>query len=83
VQPLEWSAVDPRRWRVDLFCPECEWRGGGVFPQSVLDRYDEQLDEGAATLVGDLHALAEENMREDVDSFCAALDAGLIQPDDF
>ena len=83
VQPLEWSAVDSRRWRVDLFCPECEWRGGGVFSQSVLDRFDEQLDEGAAALVRDLHALAQENMREDVDTFSAALDAGLIQPDDF
>lgn len=83
VQPGEWAPVDPQRWRVELSCPDCGWFGAGVFSQRTLDRYDEILDEGAAELVRQLHDLAEENMRADVELFSAALDSDLILPEDF
>ncbi len=83
VQPRSWAAVDMRRWRVELSCPECEWEGAGVFEQEALDRYDELLDEGAALLVRDLQELTEANMRDDVEGFCSALAADLILPEDF
>ncbi len=83
VQPHSWAAVDMRRWRVQLSCPECEWEGAGVFDQDALDRYDEILDAGAALLVRDLQELSEANMRDDVEGFCAALAADLILPEDF
>jgi transcription elongation factor Elf1 len=83
VQPGEWAPVDAQRWRVELSCPDCGWFGADVFSQRTLDRYDEILDEGAAVLVSQLHELAEENMRADVDLFCAALGSDLILPEDF
>jgi len=83
VQPGEWAPVDSQRWRVELSCPDCGWFGAGVFSQRALDRYDEILDEGAAILVKELHQLAEENMRADVELLLNALDSGLILPEDF
>jgi len=83
VQPGEWAPVDSQRWRVELSCPDCGWFGAGVFSQRALDRYDEILDEGAAILVKELHQLAEENMRADVELLLSALDSGLILPEDF
>jgi len=83
VQPGEWAPVDSQRWRVELSCPDCGWFGAGVFSQRALDRYDEILDEGAAMLVRELHELAEENMRADVDLFLSALETDLILPEDF
>ena len=29
-----------------LRCPECEWNGGGVYDQEIVDRFDEELDAG-------------------------------------
>ncbi len=83
VQPVEWSALDMRRWRVDLCCPECRWSGGGVYPQAVLDRFDEVLDDGIALLAAELERLERANMEEDVNRFLDALGADQVLPEDF
>lgn len=83
VQPVEWAALDMRRWRVDLSCPECRWCGGGVYPQAVLDRFDEVLDDGVAMLAEDLERLERANMEEDVNRFLDALSADRVLPEDF
>ncbi len=41
--------------------PECEWRGGGVYAQAQIDRYDRLLDEGARAVAVDLRADAKEH----------------------
>ena len=83
VQPTRWAPVDIRRWRVDLECPDCTWSGGGVYPQPVLDRFDEILDDGIAALVEELERLERANMEDDVNRFLDALFADRILPEDF
>lgn len=83
VQPIRWAALDMRRWRVDLSCPECRWSGGGVYPQAVLDRFDEVLDDGVAMLAADLERLERANMEEDINRFLDALNADRVLPEDF
>ena len=83
VQPIRWAAVDMRRWRVDLSCPECAWAGGGVYPQRVLDRFDEILDDGIAAIACELERLERTNMEEDVNRFLDAVFADRILPEDF
>lgn len=83
VQPLEWFERDHDSWAVELRCPECEWRGGGVFNQAQVDRYDRLLDEGCRSVHSDLAKLTHENMETDVEQFCDALWAERILPEDF
>jgi hypothetical protein len=83
VYPIDWAPAEDRRWSVDLRCPECEWHGTGVYDQSVVDRFDEELDRGTESLVEDLRLLAQANMEDEIESFAAALTADLILPEDF
>jgi hypothetical protein len=83
VEPVEWSAAGPERWRVALRCPNCEYWTEGIFSQECVDAYDERLDDGTAVLVDDLKRLEQGNMAEDVERFLGALDAGAILPEDF
>ncbi len=83
VYPMEWEEAGPEYWRVALRCPNCEWSATGVFPQELVDRFDERLDEGTEQVVGDLKRLMHANMSEEIDRFVAALEAGAILPEDF
>ena len=83
VEPVEWSSAGPERWRIALWCPNCDYWTEGVFSQECCDRFDERLDEGTTVLVEDLKRLEQANMREDVDRFIGALNSGAIQPEDF
>ena len=83
VYPLDWAPAGERRWSVALRCPECEWRGGGVYEQALVDRFDEALDDGTQAVLDDLELLTRSNMEEQIERFVAALDADLILPEDF
>jgi hypothetical protein len=83
VYPTDWDEEGPDKWYVELHCPNCDWTGGGVFEQELLDEFDEELDRGMEELAADLGRLARANMAEDVDRFVAALRADAIQPMDF
>jgi hypothetical protein len=83
VYPTDWEEEGPDKWFVELHCPNCDWLGGGVFEQELLDEFDEELDRGMEELAADLGRLARANMADDVDRFVAALSAGAIQPMDF
>ena len=83
VHPTEWSEAGRERWRVALRCPDCEWRGSGVFSQELVDWFDEQLDHGTDALVRDLKRLTRANMEDEIDRFVAALRADAILPEDF
>jgi hypothetical protein len=83
VYPTDWEEEGPDKWYVDLHCPNCDWTGGGVFEQDILDDFDEELDRGMEELAADLGRLARANMAEDVDRFITALKADAIQPMDF
>lgn len=83
VYPVDWSPAGPGRWSVALRCPECEWRGGGIYAQEVVDRFDEVLDDGTQALLDDLELLTRANMEERVETFATALRENLILPEDF
>jgi hypothetical protein len=83
VFPTDWAPADRRRWRVELRCPDCEWIGGGVYAQQVVDRFDDALDAGTELLLNDLNMLARANMEDQVGRFLDALRADHILPEDF
>jgi hypothetical protein len=83
VYPVEWEEAGPEYWRVALRCPNCEWTAAGVFPQDLVDLFDERLDQGTEQVVGDLKRLMHANMSDEIDRFASALDADAILPDDF
>jgi hypothetical protein len=83
VYPIEWEEAGPENWRVSLRCPNCEWTVTGVFPQDLVDDFDEVLDEGTEQLVTDLKQLMHANMSEEIDRFVVALDAEALLPEDF
>jgi hypothetical protein len=83
VLPVRWEPAGERSWRVALRCPDCEWSGAGVYPQAVVDRFDEALDAGTDAMLNDLALLARANMETEVERFAAALRADKILPEDF
>jgi hypothetical protein len=83
VYPVEWEEASPTRWEVLLRCPNCEWSDLGVFDQSTVDRFDEELDRGTEALARDLKRLTQANMEEEMDRFVSALGADAILPEDF
>jgi hypothetical protein len=83
VYPVDWEPAETGRWSVQLRCPNCEWLGGGVFEQAVVDHFDDALDRGTEQVLDDLSLLTRANMQEDVDRFVGALNANQILPEDF
>jgi hypothetical protein len=83
VYPVEWEEAGATHWRVELRCPNCEWTGTGVHEQSVVERFDAELDRATESLVEDLQSLTRANMEEDVERFAIALRDGHILPSDF
>lgn len=83
VYPLDWSQAGENHWCVELRCPECEWRGRGVYDQDILDRFDVELDAGTAAVIDDLTDLTRANMEDEADRFLVALRGDLILPEDF
>ena len=83
VEPYMWEAAGAERWRVALFCPDCERTSEGVFSQACVDRFDECLDDATAAMIADLKRLEASRMAEDVERFIGALESGAILPEDF
>jgi hypothetical protein len=83
VYPTDWAPARDRHWHVALRCPECEWNGGGLYSQNVVDRLDEALDRGTESVLDDLNLLVRANMEDQIARFVSALDADLILPEDF
>jgi hypothetical protein len=83
VHPVEWEEAGTENWRVLLHCPNCETAREGVFSQSTVESFDEELDRGADALARDYKRLMRANMVEEIDRFAAALEADAILPEDF
>jgi len=83
VYPTDWQESGPEHWEVELRCPNCEWRGTGVFSQAVVEEFDDELDRGIDVLLSDYRALVNSNMEDEIDRFAKALEAGAILPADF
>jgi hypothetical protein len=83
VYPVEWEEASPTQWEVLLRCPNCEWSHLGVYDQTVVDRFDEQLDRGTECLIDDLTRLTQANMEDEIERFSCALASDAIWPMDF
>jgi hypothetical protein len=83
VYPVEWEEASPTQWEVALRCPNCEWEKLGIFEQTVVDRFDEELDRGTEDLVEDLQRLTQANMEDEIERFTYALNSDAIWPMDF
>jgi hypothetical protein len=83
VYPTEWVEAGATHWEVTLRCPDCEWTGTGIFEQSLVEKFDEELDRGTAALVRDLKRLTHANMDDEITCFTNALEGGHILPEDF
>ncbi len=83
VHPTQWAPVDLNRWRVELRCPDCEYRVIDVYEQSVLDRFDVLLDGATQSLLDDLARLERCNMEEELDRLVDALAQDSLLPEDF
>lgn len=83
VYPVEWEEASPTQWEVLLRCPNCEWSDLGIFDQTVVDRFDEELDRGTEALVEDLTRLQQANMEDEIERFTSALASDAIWPMDF
>lgn len=83
IQPLSWTETEDDQWELELSCPNCGWSTTGVYGQAEVDELEDRLDEGLSEMLTDLQRLAQANMAEEVERFTAALDAGMILPEDF
>jgi hypothetical protein len=83
VQPLSWNETTDGQWDLTLECPNCGWADTGTFSRLQVERLEDHLDEGLTEMIADLQRLTQANMAADIDRFVAALDAGLILPEDF
>jgi hypothetical protein len=83
VQPVQWGEGSGGAWEMTLECPNCSWTLDGVFAREQVNRFEEQLDAGLATMLSDLRRLAQANMSEEVERFATALRDDLILPEDF
>ena len=83
VYPVEWTEASPTHWEVLLRCPNCEWNEQGVFDQSTVDRFDDELDRATEALMRDLKRLTQANMEDEIERFVSALGCDAILPEDF
>jgi ribosomal protein L37AE/L43A len=83
VQPITWTEAGETQWQLELYCPNCEWEGGGIYNQEQIEHFEDTLEAGVEDILTDLKRLTYANMTAEVDRFCAALSADLILPEDF
>ena len=83
VYPITWEEASEDSWAVSLRCPDCEERREGVFNQSSVEAFDEELDLGTEALTSDYRRLCRANMADEIDLFVAAIQADAILPEDF
>jgi hypothetical protein len=83
VYPTDWQEAGPDHWEVGLRCPNCEWRGIGVYSQAVVESFDDELDRGIDVLLSDYRALVNSNMEDEIERFARALECDAILPSDF
>jgi hypothetical protein len=83
VMPLAWGEAGHAHWDVTLHCPNCDWIGGGVYDEGLVERFDEELDRGTEALVRDLQRLLRANMEDEIERFVRALAVDAILPEDF
>ena len=83
VQPVQWGEGSHGAWEMTLECPNCSWTTDDIFTRDQVNRFEEHLDAGLATMLSDLRRLTQANMSDEVERFATALRDDLILPEDF
>jgi hypothetical protein len=83
VQLTAFEDAGDNHWHLTLRCPECWGTSWCTVPDTACAELDHELDRGVAVLVGALDAVQREIAAAEIESFAAALAAGLILPEDF
>jgi hypothetical protein len=68
VHPVEWEEESPGLWYLERRCPECECASSGIYPQALVDSFDEVLERGTDAIVRQLKELVVENRACGVDA---------------
>ena len=83
VQPTSWTEAGASQWQLGLYCPNCDWEGGGVYDQEQIERFEDTLEDGVQDILRDLQRLTHANMTAEIARFAAALHANVILPEVF
>jgi len=83
VHPVDWADEGGGSWRILLRCPECEATREGVFGRDQIESFEDELDRGIGSLLGDLRRMTHTNMSDEIEFFVRALNADVIVPSDF
>lgn len=83
VQPVAWAKRTHNRWELELECPNCRWSETGIFDRDQVERLEDLLDDGLASMLVDLQRLTHANMTDEIERFSRALAADVILPEDF
>jgi hypothetical protein len=87
IQPVDYEkAADTgtyERWVMRLYCGECETFFKGVFNERQIDRFDARIEKYEKVLKNELLTLEADSMHAWGEIFTAALDADLVDPEDF
>lgn len=80
VYPVRWEERVQEHWRLELRCPNCEWRRRGEFAPAELERLDEAICDGEELLLESLRVLVRANLDGDLRAIIAALRGEDPQP---
>jgi hypothetical protein len=83
VYPVRWEEAGADNWSVLLRCPNCDVHREGIFSQTNVEEFDEELDRAGDVLARDYKRLVRENMAAEIERFVGALEADAILPEDF
>jgi hypothetical protein len=68
---------------LSLLCPSCDWAGSRVLSGTLIERLEDELDEGMRQVKLLLTRMTQSNMCDCVERFAAALAVDGILPEDF
>ncbi|MCW2991071.1 MAG: hypothetical protein JWM73_1665 [Solirubrobacterales bacterium] len=77
------EVIETERVRLELGCTNCGWSAVAVHTDTELTALDLQLDRSFADLLWTLEVVWTANEESAIERFAAALDAGLLLPEDF
>lgn len=83
VQLAAFEDAGDNHWHLTLRCPECWATSWCTVPDAVCAELDHELDRGFSLLIDALDEVQQQIMAAEIESFTAALAAGLVLPEDF
>jgi hypothetical protein len=83
VNPVDWHEHDDRHWWVLLRCGECGRTRRVIISDAEAHALERDLQPGIREIYRAAEQLERERMREEAETFVAALERDLIDADDF